>query len=109
VLATWWVDSVTSLAIVWLLVKEGWEALKEDYCSEWVQRRFVDAHSHGSAYAIWPRVCAATSVIAAVANANRAAATAHVGYWHSPGVPGSPRHFRWWRLTGGGMAITRSS
>jgi divalent metal cation (Fe/Co/Zn/Cd) transporter len=33
-LATWWVDSVTSLATVWLLVKEGWETLKEDYCSE---------------------------------------------------------------------------
>jgi divalent metal cation (Fe/Co/Zn/Cd) transporter len=33
-LATWWVDSVTSLAIVWLLVKEGWETLKENYCSE---------------------------------------------------------------------------
>jgi divalent metal cation (Fe/Co/Zn/Cd) transporter len=34
VLGTWWVDSVISLAIVWLLVKEGWEALKEDYRSE---------------------------------------------------------------------------
>ena len=33
-LATWWVDPVTSLAIVWLLVKEGWEALKGDDCSE---------------------------------------------------------------------------
>ena len=33
-LAAWWVDSVTSLAIVWLLVKEGREALKGDDCSE---------------------------------------------------------------------------
>ncbi len=28
----WWVDSVTSLAIVWLLVKEGREALRGEAC-----------------------------------------------------------------------------
>ena len=33
-LAAWWVDSVTSLAIVWRLVKEGREALEGDDCSE---------------------------------------------------------------------------
>jgi divalent metal cation (Fe/Co/Zn/Cd) transporter len=38
-LAAWWVDSVASLTIVWLLAKEGWEALKGDDCSEWVQSR----------------------------------------------------------------------
>ena len=26
----WWIDAVSSLAIVWLLVKEGWEAWRED-------------------------------------------------------------------------------
>ena len=26
----WWIDAVSSLAIVWLLVKEGWEAWRDD-------------------------------------------------------------------------------
>jgi len=33
-LGMWWVDAVTSLAIMWLLVKEGWEAWKGDDCSD---------------------------------------------------------------------------
>jgi divalent metal cation (Fe/Co/Zn/Cd) transporter len=31
-LGAWWVDSVASLAIVWLLVKEGREASEGDDC-----------------------------------------------------------------------------
>jgi divalent metal cation (Fe/Co/Zn/Cd) transporter len=31
-LGAWWVDSVASLAIVWLLVKEGREAWEGDDC-----------------------------------------------------------------------------
>ena len=30
----WWIDSVGSLAIVWLLVKEGREASRDECCAE---------------------------------------------------------------------------
>jgi divalent metal cation (Fe/Co/Zn/Cd) transporter len=30
----WWVDAVTSLAIVWFLVREGWEAWSGEECGE---------------------------------------------------------------------------
>ena len=30
----WWIDSVTTLAIVWFLVKEGREAWRGDECDD---------------------------------------------------------------------------
>ena len=31
-LGAWWIDAVTSLAIVWFLIKEGREAWRADTC-----------------------------------------------------------------------------
>jgi divalent metal cation (Fe/Co/Zn/Cd) transporter len=33
-LGAWWIDSVTSLAIVWFLVKEGREAWRGEECDD---------------------------------------------------------------------------